>query len=111
MAFFNKPEKSQSSPRVRRIVNDLIYDSGKAECIASHVKRRSAGAWTYFSQEILYRSSQGNWFFVLGQRLSIEQQPEVFVQPATADQAYAWLCEFNEIDILERYFADKAKYA
>jgi hypothetical protein len=111
MAFFNKPDKSPSSPRVRRIVNDVIYDSGKAECVGSHLKRRSAGAWKYFSQEILYRSAQGNWFFVLGQRLTTEQQPDVFVQPATAEQAYAWLCEFNEIDTIERYFPDKAKYA
>ncbi|HEV7394105.1 MAG TPA: hypothetical protein VGO08_20875 [Burkholderiales bacterium] len=111
MAFFNKPEKSPPSPRVRRIVNDVIYDNAKAECVASHMKRRSSGAWKYFSQEILYRSSQGNWFFVLGQRLHVEQQPEVFIQPASAEQAYAWLCEYNEIDLLERYFPDKAKYA
>ncbi len=111
MAFFNKPERSPPASRVRRIVNDVIYDSAKAECVASHVKRRSAGAWRYFSQEILYRSSHGNWFFVLGQRLHVEQQPEIFVQPVSAEQAYAWLCEYNEIDLLERYFPDKAKYA
>jgi hypothetical protein len=111
MAFFNRPEKLASPPRVRRIVNDVIYDSAKAECIASHVKRRSAGSWRYFSQEVLYRSAQGNWFFVLGQRLHVDQQPDVYVQPAAPEQAYAWLCEFNEIELVERYFPEKVKYA
>ena len=111
MAFFTKTEKSPSPPRVRRILNDLIYDSAKAECVASHAKRRTAGAWKYFSQEALYRSTQGNWFFVLGQRLHIDQQPDVYIQPISPEQAYAWLCEFNEIEVVERHFPDKAKYA
>ena len=111
MAFFNKPEKSPSPPRVRRIVNGVIYDSAKAECVASHAKRRSSGTWRYFSQEALYRTPQGNWFFVLGQRLNVEQQPDVYVQPAAPEQAYAWMCEFNEIELVERYFPDKVKYA
>jgi hypothetical protein len=111
MAFFNKPEKSPAPPRVRRIVNGVIYDSAKAECVASHAKRRSTGNWRYFSQEALYRSPQGNWFFVLGERLNVEQQPDVYVQPAAPEQAYAWMCEFNEIELIERYFPDKVKYA
>jgi|RhiMethySRZTD1v2_1073278.scaffolds.fasta_scaffold617527_2 hypothetical protein len=111
MAFFNKPEKLPSSPRVRRIVDGVIYDTARAESVASHMKRRTAGTWRYFSQEILYRSSQGNWFFVLGQRLHVDQQPDVYVQPLSPEQAYAWLSEFNEIDLIERYFADKARYA
>ena len=82
MAFFNKPEKSPPSPRVRRIVNDVIYDNAKAECVASHMKRRSSGAWKYFSQEILYRSSQGNWFFVLGQRLHVDRNVGKLPVPA-----------------------------
>ena len=109
MAFFTKSDRAP--PRVRRIVDGVIYDTAKAECVASHTKRRSAGGCKYFSQEILYRSTQGNWFLVLGQRFHIEQQPDVFIQPASAGQAYSWLCEFNEIDCVERYFPEKAKYA
>ena len=108
MAFFSKPDKS---PRVRRIVDHLIYDTAKAECVASHTRRRSAGGCKYFSQEILYKSTQGNWFFVLGQRFHIEQQPDVFIQPITPEQAYSWLCEYNEIDLIERFFPSKTRYA
>ena len=110
MAFFSRSDKAPS-PRVRRIVDNLIYDTAKAECIASHTTRRSVGALRYFSQEILYRSTHGNWFFVLGQRYHVDQQPDVFVQPVSPDQAYYWLCEFNEIDLVERCFPGRAKYA
>jgi hypothetical protein len=109
MAFFTKSDKSP--PRVRRIIDNVIYDTLKSEWIASHTKMRAAGKWKYFSQEILYRTSQGNWFLVLGQRFTLEQQPDVFIQPVSSEQAYAWLCEFNEIDLIERLFPDRTKYA
>lgn len=108
MAFFNRSDKA---PRVRRIIDNLIYDTDKAECVASHLKRRSAGHCRFFSQEILYRSKQNNWFFVLGQRLHVDQPPDVFIQPVTPERAYAWLCEFNEIELIERYFPGQTKYA
>ena len=98
MALFSKAERP---PRVRRIVDGVIYDTAHADCVASHTKRRTAGTLKYFSQEMLYRSKQGNWFLVLGQRLAADQPPEVFIQPATREQVCAWLGEYNEIDLVE----------
>ena len=114
MAFFTKPDpkpERPQPPRVRRIVDHVIYDTAKAECIASHVKRRTASGLAFYSQEILYRSTQGNWFFVLGQRFHLDQQPEVFVQPVSAEQVVAWLAEYNEIELLERHFPGRTQYA
>ncbi len=95
-------------PHVRNVIAGVIYDTQKAEHLASqdasaYLFKQLVPSMRSGEHQHLYRTNAGNWFLVLQQ----EYTAKIWVEPLTLDAAFTWLNDFQEVQLLERFFSDR----
>jgi hypothetical protein len=102
---------------MRQIIEGMIYDTNNAQELRRQKSYRVVSYKGPVSGEshlieTIYRTEQGKWFLKREQnRLFWLEWHEPDLLPLTEDEAYQWLCEFNEIDLLQKYFPDRVSKA
>ncbi len=85
--------------RIKEIIDGVIYDTEQASLLSSH--KYALHSKGDDSVQHLYYPQHGNWFLI---------RPDNYVHrvaPMSPDEAYIWLAQFQEVDILEKFFADR----
>jgi len=60
--------------------------------------------------EELSRTDRGNWFLIssrIGYGGPERRRDDARIKPLDADAAFAWLLEFQETELLQKYFPDR----
>ncbi len=106
---------------VKKIVDGLLYDSDNKgnEFIFERYSNCSMGDFHYY-EETLYRTKNGNWF-LHGNGNAASKYAKPFgdnqsgpgenIIPLSVGQAFKYLSEYCEIDLLEEYFPGLIKEA
>lgn len=94
---------------MKKIVDNLLYDTDKAEEICS---RHGEGGIT----EVLFRTKKENWFLVYSQYSSNDDYGSSYVQkqdlvPMTVREVLDWLKKHEFIDELIEYFPEELEEA
>ena len=95
---------------MRKIIHGVIYDISKAtEIVTGPQKQRDCSAphGSIWQKRTLYLSAQQNCFFVRFGGFFTRKPKEII--PIDQVQAFKFLHDNNEIDLILRYFPDRAK--
>ncbi len=99
---------------MKKIINGKIYDTDKAVAIADYTNYLGTND-VYYESEVLYRTAKGN-FFLYGEGGALSRYSEgnnrqswgsKDIIPFTSSEAYEWLQENNEVEVLEELFSDR----
>lgn len=103
---------------MRRVINGKVYDTGKAELIAEWDNGYYGNDFKR-CEESLYRTPKGAWFVVgEGGPMSKYARPVGNMtsggdglEPLTGDEAYQWLEDKRETELIEKCFPDRIEEA
>jgi hypothetical protein len=99
---------------MKKIINNRKYDTDKAECVAHYYNAYARSDFNSIDEQ-LYRTGRDNWFIVgEGGAKTRYARPvgtggmsggEALIA-LTDDEAYDWLEKHDEIEAIEKYFAE-----
>jgi len=104
---------------MKKIIDGVLYDTDKAEVIASASEGYNKSDFRYF-KESLYRTAKGNWFLA-GEGGPSSKYRAVFIDgsysggseifPMSPKAAREWLERNDEVDLCLKYFSEEIEEA
>jgi hypothetical protein len=103
---------------MKKIINKQVYDTEKAILVAEYWNTLNTSDFYYCNEE-LYITKRGQ-FFLYGCGGAASKYAETFGNTSSpsstiillsADEAYEWLENHDQIEAIEKYFGDKIKEA
>lgn len=103
---------------MKQIIGKKVYDTEKATLLAEYWNGLSTGDFCYV-RERLYITDNGNFFMhgdggpmsIYSERIGRNTTGISKIIPYDKDEAYEWLEEQNEYQIIELYFNDDIEEA
>jgi len=99
---------------MKKIINGKIYDTDKAVAIADYSNYLGSND-VYYESEVLYKTAKGN-FFLYGEGGAFSRYSggngkqswgDSDIIPMSPSEAYEWLQDNNEVEVIEELFPER----